>query len=143
MITVVFKSRPIRSGSFNSEDPLLYLSGSRSYRQSVNNRTWRPATDIYEIEDKIIVLVEIAGMTDDDFTITMDRNLLYIQGTRNSQIEERQAIHQMEIPFGEFTVEIIFPMELDLDQVTASYTNGFLMVSLPKATPKHIELNRE
>ncbi|MHB1118995.1 MAG: Hsp20/alpha crystallin family protein [Bellilinea sp.] len=143
MITVVFKSRPIRSGKFISEDPLLYLSGSRSYRQNVNNRTWRPATDIYEIEDKIIVLVEIAGMTDDDFTITMDRNLLFIQGTRNLQIEERQAIHQMEIPFGEFTVEIVFPMELDLDQVTANYNNGFLMVSLPKATPKNIELNRD
>lgn len=143
MITVVFKSRPIRSGSFNSEDPLLYLSGSRSYRQNINTRTWRPATDIYEIEDKIIVLVEIAGMTDDDFTITMDRNLLYIQGIRNLQIEERLAIHQMEIPFGEFTVEIVFPMELELDQATASYTNGFLMVSLPKSTPKQIELNRE
>jgi len=82
-------------------------------------------------------------MTDDDFTITMDRNLLYIQGTRNFQIEEPQAIHQMEIPFGEFTAEIMFPMELDLDKVSASYNNGFLMVSLPKATPKNIELNRE
>lgn len=143
MITVVFKPRSGGSRNFISEDPLLYLAGSRNYRQYANNRSWRPSTDIYEIDDKIIVLVEIAGMTEDDFTITMDRNMLNIQGSRNLQIEDRHAIHQMEIPFGDFTVEIVFPMQLDLDKVTATYNNGFLTVILPKATPTNIELNRE
>lgn len=143
MITVVFKPRSVQTGNLISEDPLLYLAERRGYRQNLHNRSWRPATDIYELEDKLIVVVEIAGMTDDDFTITMDRNILTIQGTRNLQVEERLAIHQMEIPFGDFTVEIMFPMELDLNNLSATYNNGFLMVILPKSTPKQIELNRE
>lgn len=143
MITVVFKPRSGRSGNTISEDPLLYLAGSRSYRQYGHNRSWRPSTDIYEIEDKVVVLVEIAGMAENDFTISMDRNVLNIQGSRNLQIEERHSIHQMEIPFGDFVVEIVFPMQLDLDKVTAAYDNGFLMVILPKASPTNIEVNRE
>lgn len=143
MITVVFKPITGKSGNFISEDPLLYLAGSRSLRQYASNRSWRPPTDIYEIEDKIIVLVEVAGMTENDFTINLDRNVLNIQGSRSLQIEDRQAIHQMEIAFGEFTVEIVFPMPLDLENVTATYTNGFLMVVLPKGSPTNIEVNQE
>lgn len=143
MITVVFRPRPNRSGNFLSDDPLLYLTGSNASRQYLRNRSWRPPTDIYEIDDKIIVLVEIAGMTEKDFIISMDRDVLNIQGSRSLQIEDRHAIHQMEIPFGDFALEIVFPMPLDIEKVTAAYNNGFLMVILPKASPTNIELNRE
>lgn len=143
MITVVFRPRSNRSGNFISDDPLLYLAGGNASRQYLRNRSWRPPTDIYEIDDKIIVLVEIAGMTEKDFTISMDRDVLNIHGSRSLQIEERHSIHQMEIPFGDFALEIVFPMPLDIEKVTAAYNNGFLMVILPKASPTNIELNRE
>ncbi len=143
MITVVFKPRSNRSGNFLNDDPLLYLAGNNVSRQFMHNRSWQPPTDIYEVDDKIIVLVEIAGMTESDFTINMDRNVLNIRGSRSLQIEERHAIHQMEIPFGDFALEIVFPMALDIEKVTAAYNNGFLMVILPKASPTNIELNRE
>lgn len=143
MITVVFKPRPTRSGNSISEDPLRFFTGNQNYLQHTHNRSWRPATDIYETEERMIVLVEIAGMKEDEFSISMDHNTLNIQGARRIPIEERQAIHQMEIPFGEFNVEIVFPMQLDLDNVTATYNNGYLMISLPKAAPKRIELNRD
>lgn len=143
MITVMFKPRHVRSGYSISDDPLVYFTGNRNYRPNLNNRSWRPATDIYETENDLMVLVEIAGSSENDFSISMDRNVLTIQGVRSSPIEERQAVHQMEIPFGEFTVEIIFPMEVDLDNVSATYNNGFLKIILPKEPPKRIELNRE
>jgi len=143
MITVVFKPRQVRSGYSISDDPLVYFTGNRNYRPNLNNRSWRPATDIYETENELMVLVEIAGSSENDFSISMDRNVLTIQGVRTSQVEERRAVHQMEIPFGEFTVEIVFPMEVDLDNVSATYTNGFLKIVLPKEPPKRIELNRE
>lgn len=143
MITVVFKPRQARSGYSVSDDPLVYFAGNRNYRPNFNNRSWRPATDIYETENELMVLVEIAGTDENDFSISMDRNVLTIQGVRSSPVEERRAVHQMEIPFGEFTVEIAFPMEVDLDHVSATYNNGFLKIVLPKQPPKHIELNRE
>lgn len=143
MITVVFKPRPIRTGISNSDDPLVYLVGNRNYRPNFPSNAWRPATDIYETEEFIIVLAEIAGMNEDDFSISIDRNVLNIQGGRSFPVEERRAIHQMEIPFGDFSVEIVFPMEVDSQRVIATYNNGFLKVVLPKIPPKFIELNRE
>ncbi|MHB0965642.1 MAG: Hsp20/alpha crystallin family protein [Bellilinea sp.] len=143
MITVIFKPRQVRPGYSIVEDPLVYFSGNRNYRPTFQTRAWRPATDIYETEENVIVLVEIAGMNEDGFSISMDRNVLNIQGLRNSPMEDRRAVHQMEIPFGEFSVEIVFPMEVNLHRVTATYSNGFLNIILPKEPPKHIDLTRE
>jgi len=143
MITVVFKPRQVRQGYSISEDSMLYFTGNRNFRPNYANRSWRPATDIYETEETVTVLVEIAGMDENNFSISMDRNELTIQGVRLSPIEERRSVHQMEIPFGEFTVEIDIPMEVDLNFVSATYSNGFLRVTLPKTPPNRIELNRE
>lgn len=143
MITVVFKPRQVRSGYTVSDDPLVYFTGNRNYRPNQQSRSWRPATDIYETDDNVMVLVEIAGVSENDFSVSMDRNVLNIQGVRTSPLDERRAVHQMEIPFGEFTVEIVFPMEVDLNNVSATYNNGFLKIVLPKEPPKNIEVNRE
>lgn len=143
MITVVFKPRQVRPGYSISEDSLLYFTGNRNFRPNFQSRSWRPATDIYESEESVTVLVEIAGMNEEDFSISMDRNVLNIQGVRSSPVEERRAIHQMEIPFGEFTVEIEFPMEVNMNAVTATYSNGFLRIILPKEQPKRIDLTKE
>lgn len=143
MITVLFRTRPSKTGYSISEDQIYDFSNSRAYRQNLNNRAWRPATDISETEDKIIVLVEIAGMTEDDFSIVMDHSILTIQGVRKPPVEDRRSIHQMEIPFGEFTVEIMFRTEVDIEKVSASYENGFLQIVLPKATPHRIDLTQE
>lgn len=143
MITVIFKPRQVRPGYSIAEDPLVNFAGNRNYRPNYQSSTWRPSTDIYETEENISVLVEIAGMDEEDFSISMDRNVLNIQGVRPSPVEERRAVHQMEIPFGEFLVEIVFSMEVDLNRVTATYNNGFLNIILPKEPPKHIDLTRE
>jgi HSP20 family protein len=143
MITVVFKPRQIRPGYSISEDPLGYYADNRNFRPYVHSHTWRPATDIYETDETITVLVEIAGMKEENFSISMDHNVLTIQGMRHSPVEERRGVHQMEIPFGEFAVEIIFPMEVDLSAAAAIYNNGFLRVTLPKIKPTRIDLNRE
>ena len=143
MITVVFKPRPSNPNFNNSDDPMVFFTVNRNIRQKTNNQVWSPATDIYECEDKIVILVEIAGMSEEDFSISMDKNVLTIHGYRLFKVEQRRAIHQMEIPFGEFLVEIIFPMEVDIENVTATYENGFLQVTLPKISPKIIEINKE
>jgi len=143
MITVLFRTRPSKTGYSISEDQIYDFSNSRAYRQNLNNRAWRPATDISETDDRIIVLVEIAGMTEEDFSILMDHSLLTIQGVRKPPVEDRRSIHQMEIPFGEFTVEINFRTEVDIEKVAATYENGFLQIVLPKATPHRIDLNQE
>lgn len=103
---------------------------------------WRPPTDVYETEDAITIRIEIAGMRESDFTISLiDRNLT-VRGLRQDT-SERRAYHQMEIPFGEFSTEIELPYAIIADKVDAVYRDGFLRITLPIVQPKHIKVEGE
>ena len=92
---------------------------------------WRPPTDVYETEEHVIVKMEIAGMRDEDLEVTVQDDLLLVSGSR-SDTTERKAYHQMEIPFGKFSVGIELPVRVDTDRATAEYKDGFLTIQLPK-----------
>jgi HSP20 family protein len=101
---------------------------------------WRPPTDVYETESAFFVRVEIAGMSEDDFNIELEARSLSIQGVR-SDVSERRAFYQMEIPFGEFICSVELPAPVDASQVEAVYNQGFLRVTLPKArSPENPDL---
>jgi HSP20 family protein len=141
MISVKMIPNPNRQQHYSQENPYL-VSGIVSWRAGARPRVWRPPTDLYEVEDKIIVRVEIAGMSEGDFTISIDQNILSISGVR-SETGERRAFYQMEIPFGEFSTEVEIPSPINMEQVVAEYHDGFLLVTLPKAKPKEIKINKE
>ena len=106
----------------------------------MHTHTWYPPMDVYETEEYIIVRVEIAGMQDEDFIISLNGSLLSIRGTRQD-IPERRAYHQMEIHFGEFNIEWKLPHPIEANQVEAEYGNGFLRVVMPKALPREIPIS--
>jgi len=92
---------------------------------------WRPPTDVYETEEKVIIKMEIAGMRDEDLEVAVQDTLLLISGFRSDSME-RKAYHQMEIPFGKFSVGIELPVRVNTENATAEYKDGFLTIQLPK-----------
>jgi len=102
-------------------------------------KTWRPPTDVYETDDYIVVKVEIAGMAESDFTISLSDNLLTITGTRVDPVS-KLAYQQLEIPYGDFRTDVYLPWAIDNDEVEATYQDGFLKVILPKAKPHKIHV---
>jgi len=97
----------------------------------VRSNIWRPPTDVYETEENIVVKVEIAGMRDEDLEVVVQDNLLLISGSRSDSVE-RKAYHQMEIPFGKFSVGIELALQVNTDNAIAEYKDGFLTIQLPK-----------
>jgi HSP20 family protein len=107
-----------------------------------HGRIWRPPTDVYETDDGIVVKVEVAGMAEDDFAITFsDRNLI-IAGMRRDPAA-KLGYHQMEIPYGEFRTDVYVSEAVDVDGIEASYEDGFLLVTLPKAGAHRIAIENE
>lgn len=106
---------------------------------NMHPHAWSPPTDVYETEESIIVRVEVAGMRDDDFSIELNVRVLSIRGHRQDPAE-RRAFHQMEIPFGEFHLELMLPSQIEPGQIEATYTQGFLRINLPKAQPRQIPI---
>ena len=141
MITVKYISKPARSASSSIGDPFL-SSTMVAWRSSLRPHNFRPPTDLYESDQALIVRVEIGGMKEDDFNIVLSQNLLIIHGVR-SDLEEKKAFLQMEIPFGEFSTEVEFSIPVDLDHAEAQYDTGILWIILPKASPHQVKVSKD
>ena len=104
-------------------------------RWQVRSSVWSPPTDVYETDENFVVRVEIAGMRDEDFEVTIENHSLFIAGSR-PDFGGRRAYHQMEILSGRFEIEVEVTVAVDVDSSTAEYKDGFLTVSLPKSQSK-------
>ena len=139
MPTFIRKPRLSSSSSVEPRRDVLHAVG---WQVQVRAGVWSPPTDVYETEDNYVVRVEIAGMREEDFEITVENNFLMISGSR-PDIPERRAYQQMEIRFGKFETVVGIPGPLNLEASRADYTEGFLTVILPKAKPNQIEIEEE
>ncbi|MFQ3534417.1 MAG: Hsp20/alpha crystallin family protein [Aggregatilineales bacterium] len=104
------------------------------------SNVWRPPTDVFELVDRLVVMVEISGMRDGEFNVSLQERRLVISGIRRRTVRDRTAFHQMEVRYGEFRTAVSLPWPVDRSRVTATYKDGFLRVELPRATkqPVHI-----
>lgn len=93
---------------------------------------WRPPTDIYETAAEIIVVMDLAGVAEDDMTVTLFSDLLVVEGQRNTPLTDMNACHQLGIKYGQFMSEIDLHVPVDHDNVEAEYKNGLLKISLQK-----------
>jgi len=98
--------------------------------QSTN--VWRPSTDIYETPDDVIVIVELAGVAEENMTVTLFSDLLVVEGTREQSAVDMYACHQLGIKYGEFRSEVNLHARVDHDNVKAEYKNGLLIIILKK-----------
>jgi|SRR5215208_5150530 len=105
----------------------------------VHSNIWTPPTDVFETEENFVVKVEVAGMREDDFEVSVEERILIIRGHR-PDINERRAYHQMEIRFGKFEIAFSLPSGIDLDTAVAEYKDGFLSILFPKIHVKQIEV---
>jgi len=104
------------------------------------SRRFTPPTDVIEFPDRLVVLIEIAGMQTEDFQITLLNRNLIVSGFRNRPPFDNPAYHQVEIGFGEFRVEIGLPWPVQQDEVGATYGEGFLQIDLPRLATEQIQI---
>jgi HSP20 family protein len=135
MITVSIRPGQIRSHYVRDKQNYSMVN----WRISGQPYLWQPPTDLLELEDRFIVRIEIAGMNEEDFSVTLENNILTVQGNR-PDISGRLAYHQMEVNFGEFLTIVEIPEPIQPEIVFAEYQNGFLWITFPKAKSKHIHI---
>ena len=104
----------------------------------VVREVWHPPTDVYEMEDAYIVCVEIAGTSRDDLRVAIEGDELTVRGHRGNAIAGYNAVHRLEMHYGEFETTVLVPGPVQEDAIEADYRNGILQVTLPKAPPRRI-----
>ena len=105
---------------------------------------WKPAVDIYETPQALVVFVEIPGMRREEIEVTLQDNVLRIAGYRHGAVPEGvRTCHQMEIDSGPFERRLRIDVPIEAPKITALYQDGFLRITLPKATthdPGRVEI---
>jgi len=119
----------------------LMLSNS-NWKLYTQNQRWNPPTDVFETDEQIIIRIEIAGMEENDFDITFDKNIFSVLGSRSDPFRSVKVFHQMEVNFGDFFTGIEINIPLEIDNAEAKYNNGFLIIYINKASPKSIKIGK-
>ncbi|MCJ7445537.1 MAG: Hsp20/alpha crystallin family protein [Methanotrichaceae archaeon] len=95
----------------------------------------RPATDVMETDDAIIVAVEIPGATKEDIDISVIGDELSIRAKRSEEVEEPDiSVHKCERSYDVFKRQIRLPTEVKAEESKAALCNGVLKITLPKVT---------
>ena len=108
--------------------------------QSSSARFWQPKVDVTETTSSYVVRAELSGVKPEDIDVSLgpDGRYITISGCRKENqgfIEARTSCHPREIYFGPFERRIVLPTDkqIDRDQISAKYHEGFLVIELPKA----------
>jgi len=97
------------------------------------DQCFHPPMDIYETEENLVIVMEIAGMRTEDINVFFEKDRLSISGTRTeASPTPKTRLHQMEIDYGYFERTLRIPFPLKLDEIRATYRDGFLVVTVPK-----------
>ena len=105
---------------------------------------WMPSVEMYEKPDKFVVRAELPGLKKEEVDISVVGDTLTISGERKAETEVKDEEYlRCELCYGKFSRSVTFPAAVDTTKVEASYENGILEVTVPKAEkvkPKKIEV---
>jgi HSP20 family protein len=100
---------------------------------SMNYLTWSPAVNIYETEDTLLVLAEVAGVEVQEVNIKYEGNRLLVWGQRRQLVPENiRAVHRMEIQLGPFAFIVELPGTVTAEGAEARLESGILEIRLPR-----------
>ena len=106
---------------------------------------WFPAVDVYEDKDTLQVKAELAGLNKEDIEISLQDGYLVLSGERKQEEkQDNNEVYRSERWVGRFHRTISLPCRVEADKIKATYNEGVLTVTLPKAEeakPKQIPIS--
>jgi len=116
-------------------------------RRELEKFDWYPQVDVLDSENEIKISADLPGMNKDDIDVTVEDNVLTINGERKQEEEtEEGRYYRSECCYGTFQRTFTLPNNVDTENVKAAFQNGVLELTLPKLEPekgKKIEIETE
>jgi HSP20 family protein len=109
----------------------------RLFPLSVMELPYRPAADLYETPEGLVLRLEIPGADREDLGIDLAGQELVIRGKRRPipPANTSRVLHY-EITYGSFERSFHIPFAVNPEAVKAHYENGILEVKLPRRQPR-------
>lgn len=103
-----------------------------------------PAVNVWFNDESLVVSAEMPGVIAENLDINVQRDNLTISGTLGAEeLPEGARYHRKERSSGQFSRTIQMPFAVDPDAVDASFKDGVLNITLPRAEadkPKKITI---
>lgn len=116
-------------------------------REHVSTRVWSPTVDVYEDQDAIVIKADLPGVKQDDLDIELNGETLTLRGERKFEDEQRRDNYvRIERQYGTFQRSFTIGIPVEGDQVRATFRNGILELTIPKAEsnkPKKVQVITE
>jgi HSP20 family protein len=100
---------------------------------------WTPGIDVFERDNRLVTKLDLPGLKKEDIKVEVTNGHLAISGERRREEEEKgEEFYRCEREHGTFYRAVPLPDGVKLDDVTATFTDGVLEVSVPlpvKAEP--------
>jgi HSP20 family protein len=129
----------LNTRNLNTLDRMLTLDRvfDQAFGSSLGSRVWVPAMDVAERKDAYVVQAELPGLRPDQVDVSFEKNVLTIRGTKpasfDASTDGELRIFAAERVSGSFERSVRLPEFVDAERITASFDNGVLTVTVPKA----------
>jgi HSP20 family protein len=102
--------------------------------------------NVYATADFVRIVAAAPGLAPEQLDITIDQNMLTLRGETYPPIEEgsQATWYLREIWNGRVQRTVALPFEVDAGQAEASFENGLLTITVPKAEhakPRKIQIH--
>jgi HSP20 family protein len=144
--TSVARWEPVQGlGDIQQEMNRLFDSffGRPSMAQATE-RIWIPLVDLHETKDDVVVTFEVPGVREKEIHLSITGDLLTVRGERKWEREQEATFHRVERAYGKFERTVPLPVPVQSAKVKATYRDGLLEVTLPKAEevkPREIKVD--
>ena len=108
----------------------------------------RPAIDLYDTGTELVVQGAGSRRRPDEIGVAIEKNTLTLQGHYGYSLSEDEdqglVWHRREIASGRFAETVTLPVEVETEQVKATFADGVLTLVMPKvpgARTKRIPVN--
>lgn len=94
-----------------------------------------PAVNIQENLANFVIELAAPGLTKEKFAIEVEENILKVSSEVTSETnseDKDKKFTRREFSFRNFTRSFTLPETVDVENITASYTDGILYVTVPK-----------
>jgi HSP20 family protein len=109
-------------------------------------KVFLPHVDIVEDKDSIIITADMAGVGEGEANVTLENDVLTIEGTVGPGDWGTRRLAYTEYDIGDYFRSFIINEAVDRERIQATIKDGVLRIVLPKAEaskPKHIPIRAE
>lgn len=96
-------------------------------------RCFLPRTDIFEVDDDILVVLDMPGINENAIEITLEKDILIVKGFAQINDSGDYSLVLSEYDPGDYERSFRISNAIDRENIEAIYNNGVLKLVLPKA----------